>query len=108
VARCRRRQYSQHPTEQATLTAFIDVQGKALYWMACAWSDGFSGSVIDYGTEPDQKGGPTRLREISRRLQEAAPGTGMEGAIAAGLEQRMSVEEAERRREGISSRASLH
>ena len=74
------------PAHCARLTAFIDVQGKALYWMVCAWSDGFAGSVIDYGTEPDQKGGPTGLRALTRTLQDAAPGSGREGAIYAGLE----------------------
>lgn len=37
------------------LTMFIDVQGKALFWLVAAWEDDFTGFVLDYGTEPDQK-----------------------------------------------------
>ena len=68
------------------LTMFIDVQGKALFWLIVAWTDEFSGYVIDYGTEPDQKQAYFTLRDLTRTLGRAAPRAGLEGAIYAGLE----------------------
>jgi len=68
------------------VTMFIDVQAKALFWLVAAWEDSFAGYVIDYGTEPDQKGGYFTLREMKRTLGSAAPRAGLEGSIYAGLE----------------------
>jgi hypothetical protein len=70
------------------LTMFVDVQGKALFYLVAAWEDDFTGYVIDYGTEPDQKmaGGYFTLRDMRRTLAAAAPHAGVEGAIYAGLE----------------------
>jgi hypothetical protein len=43
------------PHGASKLTAFIDLQGIGLLWyMVCAWRDGFTGSEIDAGTHPDQ------------------------------------------------------
>ncbi|MGD9692375.1 MAG: terminase gpA endonuclease subunit [Phycisphaerales bacterium] len=68
------------------LTMFVDVQGKALFWLVAAWEDDFTGYVVDYGAEPDQKTLHFTLREIKRTLAHAAPRAGQEGAIYAGLE----------------------
>jgi len=71
------------------LTMFIDVQGKALFWLVAAWEDDFTGYVVDYGTEPDQRLPPGTyftLRDIQATLSEAAPHAGLEGAVYAGLE----------------------
>jgi hypothetical protein len=68
------------------LTMFIDVQAKALFWLVAAWEDDFTGGVIDYGTEPDQKATYFTLRDIRRTLAMAAPRAGLEGSIYAGLE----------------------
>jgi len=68
------------------LTMFIDVQGKALYWLVAAWADDFTGHIIDYGTEPDQKQSYFTLRDVRRTLTGASPRAGQEGAIYAGLE----------------------
>lgn len=68
------------------LTMFIDVQQKVLFWLVAAWEDDFTGYVIDYGTEPDQKAAYFTLREVHRTLAMAAPRAGLEGAIYAGLE----------------------
>ena len=68
------------------LTMFIDVQAKALFWLVAAWEDDFTGNVIDYGTEPDQKAAYFTLRDIRRTLALAAPRAGLEGSIYAGLE----------------------
>lgn len=42
------------PLKAEHITACIDVQGKLLYWMACWWSNDFTGGVLDYGAWPDQ------------------------------------------------------
>ncbi|NLE59324.1 MAG: hypothetical protein GX616_13265 [Planctomycetes bacterium] len=68
------------------LTMFIDVQAKALFWLVAAWEDSFTGYVIDYGTEPDQKAGYFTLRDIRRTLGSVSPRAGLEGTIYAGLE----------------------
>ncbi|MBS0188554.1 MAG: phage terminase large subunit family protein [Planctomycetes bacterium] len=68
------------------LTMFVDVQGKALFYLVAAWEDDFTGHVIDYGTEPDQKQAYFTLRDIKRTLGAASARAGAEGAIYAGLE----------------------
>jgi len=79
----------QVPLGCSHLTMFIDVQGKALFWLVAAWEDDFTGHVIDYGTEPDQQAGDAgyfTLRDIRKTLAMSAPRAGVEGAIYAGLE----------------------
>ncbi|GJQ30446.1 MAG: hypothetical protein HBSAPP03_23300 [Phycisphaerae bacterium] len=72
------------------LTMFVDVQGKALFYLVAAWEDDFTGYVIDYGTEPDQKAAYFTLRDMRRTLGTCSPRAGVEGAIYAGLERLMS------------------
>jgi len=74
------------PIGATHVTMFIDVQGKALFWLVAAWEDDFTGFVLDYGTEPDQKAAYFTLRDIRRTLADASPRAGLEGAIYAGLE----------------------
>jgi phage terminase large subunit GpA-like protein len=74
------------PTSCERLTAFIDVQGKLLYYAVVAWGMDFTGYVIDYGTYPDQRRRYFMLRQATKTLQRAFPGTGQEGAWRAGLE----------------------
>jgi len=64
------------------------VQGKALFYLVAAWDDDFTGHIIEYGTEPDQKqpGGYFTLRDVRRTLGAASPRAGVEGAIYGGLE----------------------
>lgn len=68
------------------LTMFIDVQGALLFWLVCGWEDDFTGYVLDYGGYPDQKRSYFTLRDAKRTLLLAHQGTGLEGAIYAGLE----------------------
>lgn len=74
------------PLGASHLTAFIDVHDKALYWVVVAWGDGFTGWVVDYGTEPEQRTGYFSLADVRYTLAMAAPRAGREGAIYAGLE----------------------
>src|SRR5262245_16406397 len=41
------------PQVCSTLTMFVDVQQKVLFWLVAAFEDDFTGYVIDYGTEPE-------------------------------------------------------
>lgn len=74
------------PVGCSHLTMFIDIQGKALFYLVAAWEDDFTGHVIDYGTYPDQKQPYFMLRDVRRTLAAAAPRAGLEGAVYAGLE----------------------
>jgi len=74
------------PVGCSHLTMFVDVQAKALYWLVAGWQDDFTGYLIDYGTEPDQKSRYFVLRDVRRTLSAAVPGAGLEAAVYAGLE----------------------
>ena len=74
------------PTEVAHLTAFVDVQQKALFWAVCGWADDFTGYVLDYGTWPDQRRAYFTLRDLRITLATATKGAGLEGQLYAGLE----------------------
>ncbi|MBA2480456.1 MAG: phage terminase large subunit family protein [Planctomycetes bacterium] len=78
---------SEVPGEVSHLTAFIDVQQKALFWVVCGWADDFTGYVLDYGTWPDQHRRYFTLRDLRITMALATKGAGLEGAIYAGLEQ---------------------
>jgi phage terminase large subunit GpA-like protein len=68
------------------LSMFIDVQGNLLFYLVAAWEDDFTGYVLDYGAYPDQKRAYFTLRDAQQTLAMAAPRTGLEGALYAGLE----------------------
>lgn len=74
------------PATAQHLTAFIDVQQKALFWMVCGWESDFTGYVLDYGTWPDQRQPYFTLRGLRHTLAAATKGAGIEGAIYASLE----------------------
>jgi hypothetical protein len=68
------------------LTMFIDVQKELLYWLIAAWEEDFTGYVVDYGAYPKQTRRYFHLHEARPTLQDAAPGSGLEGSIYNGLE----------------------
>jgi hypothetical protein len=69
------------PLKAEKLTAFIDVQGKLLYWMVCAWSPlDFTGHVVEYGSYPDQKRPYFQLKDARRTIQQAHPEASTEKA----------------------------
>lgn len=74
------------PQDCHLVTAYMDVQGKALYYMVCAWGDGFRGHILDYGIYPQQPTTSLALAQVKRTLRQAHPKTGAEGAIRAGLD----------------------
>lgn len=74
------------PLECTKLTMFIDVQKKLLYYCVCAWSDDFTGAVIDYGAWPEQKKTNFTLDEASPTIEEAIKTGGFEGQLYKALE----------------------
>lgn len=79
------RKKSDVPKASAYVSAYIDVQDKVLFYLVAAWQADFTGSVIEYGTYPDQKRRHFTLREAKRTLKRTYQGAGTEGAIHAGL-----------------------
>jgi hypothetical protein len=74
------------PPSADLVTAFIDVQGQALYYLVAAWESAtFTGSVLDYGTWPGQTANHFTLRNISKTLSAKYPRRGLEGRLRAGL-----------------------
>lgn len=74
------------PLSHQTLTAFIDVQDRLLYWLVCSWGDSFGGHVVAYGTYPDQASTFFEAKHAKKTLALAANGAGFEAALSAGLE----------------------
>jgi hypothetical protein len=74
------------PTWATKLTCGVDVQGNLLFWLVAAWGDDFTGSIIDYGTWPDQRGRRNyTLSDVLYTLQTELPGAAIEGQIHNGL-----------------------
>lgn len=74
------------PARSIHLTAFIDIGDDYLAWLVSAWQPNFTGSVIDYGTWPDQ-GRTFGKRNVSKPLGKAYPRAGVDGAIVSGLKE---------------------
>ena len=73
------------PVSANHLTMFIDVQKTLLFYVVCAWDDDFTGSVIDYGTWPDQRRRYFSLADANPTLQSKFPRAGLEGCLYGGL-----------------------
>jgi len=73
------------PVGSTRLTAMIDVHQKVLFYLVAAWSEDFSGHIVDYGTWPDQRRALFSLADARICLAHKAPGAGLEGSIRAGL-----------------------
>jgi hypothetical protein len=73
------------PSDAAYLSAFIDVQGKLLYWAVCAWRPDFTGYLVDYGAWPGQRRPYFTLADASPTIGDLCGG-GFEASIYAALE----------------------
>jgi len=73
------------PTSATHLTMFIDVQKTLLYYVVCAWTEDFTGYVIDYGAWPEQRRRYFYLSDANPTLQYKFPRTGLEGCLYGGL-----------------------
>jgi hypothetical protein len=69
------------PDGTTHLTCFIDVQQTILYWMVCGWTDDFSGSIISYGTYPDQGREYFTMRDAQKTIQLAHKETAFEANL---------------------------
>lgn len=67
------------------VTAMIDVQQQILVYTVMAWREDFTGHVIAYGTEPEQRELYWRISSVKRTIQQANPKAGLEGALMASL-----------------------
>ncbi len=72
------------PQFATRLTFYIDVQHRLLYWSMGAWSDDFTGQVIEYGTWPEQTRSHFAYRGVKKTLQSMYPGD-LHAAVRAGL-----------------------
>ncbi len=73
------------PADATTITAFIDVQLRCLFYAVFAWSDSFNGWCLLYGTFPDQRQPYFTYANLARTLGDEFPDAAKEGAILAGL-----------------------
>ncbi len=94
------------PLGASHLTMFIDVQHKALFWVLCAWEEGFTGYIVDYGTWPEQRQAYFTLRDLRATIARAVPGAGLEGQIYGALEKLCTerLSRAYRREDGAEMR----
>ena len=67
------------------LTIFIDVQKALLFYVVTAWAENFTGSVIDYGSWPDQHRREFSLADANPTIQSEFPRAGLEGGLYAAL-----------------------
>jgi hypothetical protein len=74
------------PLHCETLTAFVDVQERVLFWAVAAWNQSFGGNVIAYGCYPEQPSTFFEAAHAKKTLALAADGAGFEAALSAGLD----------------------
>ncbi|HEY1191924.1 MAG TPA: terminase gpA endonuclease subunit, partial [Gemmata sp.] len=77
------------PPDASRLTAFIDCgggKGRGLWYAVCAWTEGFGGSVIDYGTWPRQSRSVFAANDMRPGLAELYPQLSVSERLYAGLE----------------------
>lgn len=75
------------PLDCSRVTAYVDVQGDALFWVVVAWGDGFRGHVLDYGIYPEQPKGNLDYASLKVRLRDVHQKMGPDAARRAGLKE---------------------
>jgi hypothetical protein len=73
------------PAGHNTLTAFVDVQERLLYWLVASWGESFGGHVVAYGTYPDQAASVFEASSAKKTLANVSK-QGFEAALRAGLD----------------------
>lgn len=74
------------PMDTSKITMFVDVMQNALYYVVMAFSDEFTGAVIDYGTFPKQKTRDFTVRDMRLKLCNVYPDMQTDGYIYRALE----------------------
>ncbi|MGN0870495.1 MAG: terminase gpA endonuclease subunit, partial [Victivallales bacterium] len=72
--------------EETGNSFFLPDQKALLFYMVIAWSDDFTGAVIDYGAWPDQHRRQFSLADANPTIQTKFPKAGFEGALYAALD----------------------
>jgi phage terminase large subunit GpA-like protein len=72
------------PADAVHLSAFVDVQGKLLYWVVAAWRPDFTGYVVDYGAWPEQRRSYFTLADAVPTIPDLCNG-GLESQLYAAL-----------------------
>jgi len=75
------------PFDAEVMVAHIDVQQTALFWAVGAFSQGFTGYIVDYGAHPRPRGDYFTLSTMKKGLADLYPDRGYEGQLYAGLEE---------------------
>lgn len=75
------------PNTATLITYSIDIHENVLYYEGVAWSEGFDGHVITYGTFPEQSGSAWTQRTCKQTLGRRYHGRGKQGSIYAGIEE---------------------
>jgi phage terminase large subunit GpA-like protein len=78
------------PESAQFCTAMIDVHKNLLFWALCAWDESFNGTLVDYGTYPEQKRSMFTLQDAAPTLLSLSPG-GLEAAIYDGIKELSSA-----------------
>ncbi len=74
------------PLMSTLVTAFIDVQKRAMFWVVVAWAPDGSGFVLDYGVWPEQNQRFETYAKLQTTLDHKYPGKGKDAALRAGLD----------------------
>ncbi|MFA9478520.1 terminase gpA endonuclease subunit [Phycisphaerales bacterium AB-hyl4] len=74
------------PNELTRLVSFIDPSSKLLWWIVCAFGDGFAGHVMAYGAWPDQGLPYFTKSDAKKTLARAKPGAGRPAQVLHALE----------------------
>ncbi len=69
------------------VTMFIDIQKALLFYVVVAWSDDFTGAVLDYGAWPEQRSRVFTLATANPTIQQKFPNAGLEGCLYGALDQ---------------------
>ena len=67
------------------VTMFVDIQKALLFYTVVAWSEDFTGAVLDYGAWPEQHNRMFSLASASPTIQSKFPNAGLEGGLYAAL-----------------------
>lgn len=68
------------------VTMFIDIQKALLFYTVVAWSENFTGAVIDYGAWPEQHNRMFTLSAANPTIQMKFPNAALEGCIYGALD----------------------
>lgn len=66
------------PADTSYLTAYVDSSDKVLWWMVVAVDKQFGGSIVDYGTWPDQRRPVFYKSDLSYFIGQDSPGQSWE------------------------------